>query len=187
MLFIAVEKQSKWFRLGCKKLNDRTRSGAPKTVYLEVILTAIKGNQWVGHREYQAGLPNLSLRLLVTFKTYKKYLLLNNCNVPKILRTLCLSQANIHAYIHTYIWRADDKFPYFFVWELLLIEHTWNCSPLRSNLIRLQRTCTVPTNSGRLHGSPLVWACQWPSSQLLSSPQLSLGNNPKSQGTRSGL
>ena len=27
--------------------------------------------------------------------------------------------------------------------------------------------------SGRPHGSPPVWACQWPSSQSLSSPQLS--------------
>ena len=31
----------------------------------------------------------------------------------------------------------------------------------------------VPTTSGRLHGSPLEWACQGPSSQSLSSPQLS--------------
>ena len=51
-----------------------------------------------------------------------------------------------------------------------LIVYTWNSSPLRSNLLRLQCTCsTVPTNSGRPHGSPLVWACQWPSSQPLSS------------------
>ena len=58
--------------------------------------------------------------------------------------------------------------------ELLLIVHTWNCSPLRSNLLRQQCTsCTIPTTSGRPHGSPLVWACQWPSSQPLSSPQLS--------------
>ena len=56
----------------------------------------------------------------------------------------------------------------------LLIVHTWNPSPLRSNLLRLQCTCcTVPTTSGRSHGSPLVWACQWPTSQPLSSPQLS--------------
>ena len=61
----------------------------------------------------------------------------------------------------------------FFVWALLLIVHTWNSSPLRSNLLHLQCTCcTVPTTSGRPHGSPLVWACQWPSSQPLSSPQL---------------
>ena len=44
----------------------------------------------------------------------------------------------------------------------------------RSNLLQLQCTCcTVPTTSGRPHGSPLVWACQWPSSQPLSSPHLS--------------
>ena len=46
----------------------------------------------------------------------------------------------------------------------------WNSSPLRSNLLRLQCTCiTVTTPSGRPNGSPLVW----PSSQPLSSPQLS--------------
>ena len=47
-------------------------------------------------------------------------------------------------------------------------------SPLRSNLLRLQCTCcTVPTTSGRPHWSSLVWACQSPPSQPLSSPQLS--------------
>ena len=61
----------------------------------------------------------------------------------------------------------------FFVWALLLIVHTWNSSPLWSNLLRLQCTCTVPMTSGRPHGSTLVWACQWPTSQPLSSPQLS--------------
>ena len=55
-----------------------------------------------------------------------------------------------------------------------MIVHTWNYSPLRSNFLRLQCTCcTVPTTSRRPHGSPLVWACQWPSLQPLSSPQLS--------------
>ena len=55
-----------------------------------------------------------------------------------------------------------------------MIVHTWSSSPLRSNILRLQCTCsTVPTTSGRLHGSPLMWAFQWPSSQSLSSPQLS--------------
>ena len=59
----------------------------------------------------------------------------------------------------------------FFVGARLLIVHTWNSSPLRSNLLR---TCSaVSKTCGRPHGSPLVWACQWPSSQLLSSPQLS--------------
>ena len=64
-------------------------------------------------------------------------------------------------------------FQTFFVWALLLIVYIWNSSPLRSNLLQLQCTCsTVPTTSGRPYGSPLVWACQWPSSQPLSSPQL---------------
>ena len=54
-----------------------------------------------------------------------------------------------------------------------MIVHTWNSSPLPSNLLRLQCTYTVPSTSGRHHGSPLVWACQWPLSQPLSSPQFS--------------
>ena len=55
-----------------------------------------------------------------------------------------------------------------------MIVHSWNSSTLRSNLPQLQCTyCTVPTTSGRRHESPLRWACQWPSSQPLSSPQLS--------------
>ena len=63
---------------------------------------------------------------------------------------------------------------FFFVWALLLIVHTWNSSPLPNNLLRLKCTCcTVPTTSGRPQGGPLVWACQWPSSQPLLSPQLS--------------
>ena len=71
-----------------------------------------------------------------------------------------------------------NKFPDFFVWVLLLIVHTWNSCPLRSNFLRLQCTCcTVPTTSGRPHGSPLVRACQWPSSRPLSSPQLSQNNS----------
>ena len=69
--------------------------------------------------------------------------------------------------VHTISFRT------FFVWALLLIVHTWNSSPLWSNLLRLQCTCcTIPTTSGRPHGSPLVWARQWPSSQLLPSHQL---------------
>ena len=39
---------------------------------------------------------------------------------------------------------------------------------LRSNLLRLQSTCTVSTTSRRTHSTPLLWA-----SQPLSSPQLS--------------
>ena len=65
----------------------------------------------------------------------------------------------------------------FFVWALLLIVHTWNSSPLRSNLFRLQcSSCSVPTTSkGPME--VLVWACQWPSSQPLSSLQLSHNNS----------
>ena len=67
-----------------------------------------------------------------------------------------------------------NKFPDFFVWLLLLRVHTWNSCPFRSNILRLQCTCcTVPTTSGEPHRILLVWACQWPSSQHLSSPQLS--------------
>ena len=51
-------------------------------------------------------------------------------------------------------------------------------SPLRSNLLWLQ--CIVPATAGRSYGNPLVWACQWPSSQPLSYP-LSLGKKNKSQ------
>ena len=75
------------------------------------------------------------------------------------------------------------SFQTFFAWALLLIVHTWNSSPLRSNLLRLQCTyCTIPTTSEKPHGSPLVWACQWPSSQPLSSPQLSHNNSLWAQG-----
>ena len=69
------------------------------------------------------------------------------------------------------------SFQTFFVWALLLIVHTWNSSALRSNLPWLRCTCTVPTNSGRPHGSPFVWGCQWSSSRPLSSPQLSHNDN----------
>ena len=52
-----------------------------------------------------------------------------------------------------------------------------------SNLLRLQCTCyTVPITSEKPHGRPLVWACQWPSSQPLSSPQLSHNNSLRAEG-----
>ena len=81
----------------------------------------------------------------------------------------------IYTYISIYAYDVHTiSFQTFFVWALLLIVHTWNSSPLRSNFLRLQCTCcTVPTNYAKPHGRPLVWACQWPSSQPLSSPQLS--------------
>ena len=76
-----------------------------------------------------------------------------------------------------------NKLPDFFVWALLLIVHTWNSGTLPSNLFRLECTCcTAPTTSGRPHGSPLVWACQWLSSQPLSSPQLSHNDSPWALG-----
>ena len=80
----------------------------------------------------------------------------------------------IYIYIYIYIRESLNKFLDFFRMGILLIVHTWNSSPLRCNLLRLQCTCsTVPTTSGRPHGSPLVWAYQWPSSQPPSPPQLS--------------
>ena len=64
-----------------------------------------------------------------------------------------------------------------------MIVHKWNSSPLRCNLLRLQCTCcTVQTTSGRPHGSPLVWACQWPSARPLSSPQLSHNDSLWAEG-----
>ena len=72
-----------------------------------------------------------------------------------------------------------NKFLDFFIWALLLIVHSWNSSPLWSNLFWLQCTCcTIPTTSGRPHGSPLVWACQW----SLSQPQLSHNDSLWAQG-----
>ena len=87
---------------------------------------------------------------------------------------LCLFPSpTLFLYLSLYIYE-EISFQIFFVWALLLIVHTWNFSPLRINLLRLQYACsTVPTTSGRPHGIPLVWACQSPSSWPLSSPQLS--------------
>ena len=75
------------------------------------------------------------------------------------------------------------SFQTFLIWALLLIVQAWNYSPLPSNLLQLQCTsCTVPTTSARPHGSLLVWACQWPSSQPLSSPQLSHNDSLWAEG-----
>ena len=82
-------------------------------------------------------------------------------------------RTHTHTHTHTHIRGAYIKFPDFFLWALLLIVHTWNSRALRNNFLRLQWICsTVSTTSGRHHRSPFVWACQWPSSQPLSSPQL---------------
>ena len=51
------------------------------------------------------------------------------------------------------------SFQTLFVWALLLIEHTWNSTPFRSNLLWLQCTCIVSTTSARPHRSLHVWAC----------------------------
>ena len=102
------------------------------------------------------------------------------CLYPHIYRNmlLCIDicmniMIYIYIYIHTYIFIYEVhtiSFQTFFIWALLLIVHTWNSSPLQSNLLRLQCTCcTIPTTSGRPHRSPLGWACQCPLSQPLSS------------------
>ena len=95
-----------------------------------------------------------------------------------ITRPLCLSSHRLHSNLVAFTtitgyflsanrwrhWRGsyftvemklmyeDHKisFQTFFVWALLLIVHTWNSSPLWSNILRLQcACCTVPTTSGR--------------------------------------
>ena len=105
---------------------------------------------------------------------------------PAYLHTHTCAYANMSIQ-NTYrmnIRGAYHKFPDFFGRVLLLVVHTWNFSPLRSNLLQLQCTCyTIPTTSGRPHGSPLVWAYQWPSSQPLLSPQLSHNDSLWALGT----
>ena len=44
------------------------------------------------------------------------------------------------------LWGSLNKFN-FFVWAVLLIVHTWNSSPLRSNLLRLQCTLLYHSNN----------------------------------------
>ena len=84
-----------------------------------------------------------------------------------------LSSTPVCQLTNLYIWGSLNKFPDFYCMGTFI-----NSAPLRSNLLRLQCTlCTVPTTSGTPHGCPLVWACQWPSSQPLSSPQLSHNDN----------
>ena len=80
----------------------------------------------------------------------------------------------LHIYIYIYIRWSLNKFPDFFRMGTFIDSIHMKLKSLRSNLLRMQCTCcTVPTTSERPHGSPLVWACQWPSSRPLSSPQLS--------------
>ena len=92
------------------------------------------------------------------------YIYIYICNAPLELNLTLIILYELHTI----------SFQNFFVWALLLIVHTWNSCPLRSNLHQLQCTsCIVPTTSGRPHRNPLVWACQWPSSQSILSPHLS--------------
>ena len=99
----------------------------------------------------------------------------------KIIYTYTHTHTHIYIYVCVcvciYIYIYEDhklSFQTFLVWALLLMVHIWNSSPLWSNLFRLKWTCcTVTTTSGTPHGSLLMWAYQWPSSQPLSSPQFS--------------
>ena len=88
-------------------------------------------------------------------------------HLPPITKTIQVRRSS-HA---GHCWRIIKYVSRLFLWALLLIVHTWNSSPLQSYLLRLQCTCcNVPTTSGKPHASPLVWVCQWHSSQPLSSP-----------------
>ena len=69
----------------------------------------------------------------------------------------------------------EISFQTFSLCALLLIVHTHETlvpfEVISSGCNAL--VCTVPPTFGRSHRSSLVWVCQWPSSQPLSSPQLS--------------
>ncbi len=65
------------------------------------------------------------------------------------------------------IWGTYDRFP-----DVFRMGTFFDSTQMK--LLGLHCTCcTVPTTSGRPHGSPLVWACQLLLSQPLLSPQLS--------------
>ena len=104
------------------------------------------------------------------------------------------THTHIYIYIYIYIYEVPlISFQTFFIWALLLIVHTWNSSPLWSNLLRLQ--CT-------LYHFNNFWKALWKSfcvsvsmtfitasfiSSIVSWHFLSLGIKQKSQGARSGL
>ena len=75
----------------------------------------------------------------------------NDASAPK----LCL---NPHA--HTRMYMGIYKYRCVKIISWILNCEMWVCVHIRGAY-------------GRPHGSPLVWACLWPSSQPLSSPQLS--------------
>ena len=83
-----------------------------------------------------------------------------SATISSLSLSLSLTHTHTHTYTHAhtqtlyiyiYIYVVHSiRFQTFFVWALLLRVHTWNSSPLRSNLLRLQCTCcTVPTTSTR--------------------------------------
>ena len=112
-----------------------------------------------------------------------------SCKPLKLVDQFTYHGSNIHIYTYIYIHEVHTiSFQTFFVWTLLFIVHTWNSSPLRSNLLRLQCTsknqprlyfekstktvlqkinkdCTSKNQPGlyfeksTTSGSPLVWAC----------------------------
>ena len=75
----------------------------------------------------------------------------------KLFKCKSTIQIYIYIYIYIYIRGSFNKFPDIFFMGTFLRVHTWNSSPLRSKLLRLQCTCCiVPITSGRPHGSPPV-------------------------------
>ena len=109
--------------------------------------------------------------LIATTSSYR-----GQCNCFSLIAPLTLDPNHIllrvnQGYIRNHLselwesnWIIDpirgslNKFADFFVRAPLLMVHTRKSCPLRSNLLRLQCTCTVPTTSARPHRSPLAWA-----------------------------
>ena len=139
---------------------------------LEISMTWMLLCQEVSLQSSGLSVSHLSLFLLAS--TYIHWLLYEwKVSLIKIQRWVKSFAIFLHFLFCGMYEDHQISFQIFFVWALLLIVHTGNSSPLRSNLLQLQHTCSVPTTSGRPNGSPLTWACQWPLSQPLSSPQLS--------------
>ena len=104
-----------------------------------------------------------------------------------------ISRSYMNICIYTHIYEVNTiRFQTFFVWALLLIVHTWNTSPLRRSLLRLQCTCCTVSNN--FSKDPWKSSCVSVSmtfvtasfiSLIVSQRQpLSLGNNQKSQRAR---
>ena len=71
-----------------------------------------------------------------------------------------MPHSRVYIYIYIYIRGSLNKFSDFFRMGTFIDSIHMNSSPLRSNLLRLQCTCTVPTTSGKSHRSHLVLGCQ---------------------------